>query len=80
MQNQQYSGLQTQQAAQQVQQARPQQELRFYKSGFFSFRSTVGKFQSDAAKMAEQGYQVKHFAFLGMNFWLQRVMAVTYER
>ena len=43
MQNQ-YPGLQ----AQQVQPQQNEVIMKFYKSGFFSLRSAVGKFESDA--------------------------------
>jgi hypothetical protein len=78
MQNQ-YQGLQDQQ----VQQMQPQQNeviMKFYKSGFFSFRSAVGKFESDANHMKKSGFKVKHFSPMPRNFWLQNIVAVSYER
>lgn len=77
----QYQGYQ--QPAQPVQPApQPQtvQELKFYKSSFISFRSAAGKFQADQKRMRAQGWSVGDIAFVGTNFWLQRVIAVVYER
>jgi hypothetical protein len=56
------------------------QEVRFYKSGIFGFSSAAGRFERDQRMMATQGWRVKEMAFLGLNFWLRRIVAVVYER
>lgn len=60
--------------------AKPMQELKFYKSGIFGFSSAAGKFQRDSKKMQSQGWRVAEMAFLGTNFFWQRIIAVVYER
>jgi len=57
-----------------------QQELKFYKSAIFGFSSAAGKFERDARRMQSQGWRVASMAFLGTNFFWQRIVGVTYER
>ena len=54
------------------------QEAKFYKNGFFS--SAAGSFQRDSSHMLSKGWYIKSVAFLGINLFLQRVIAVVYER
>jgi len=56
-----------------------QQQVKFYKSGFLGFSSAAGRFQRDQQRMAAQGWKVREMAFLGTNFFLQRVVSVVYE-
>jgi hypothetical protein len=70
----------------QIQQPGPQptrqteQEVKFYKSGFFGFSSAAGKFQHDYHRMQSQGWQVRQYRMMGINFFLQRIITVIYER
>jgi len=70
----------------QIQQPGPQptrqteQEVKFYKSGFFGFSSAAGKFQRDYHRMQSQGWQVRQYRMMGINFFLQRIITVVYER
>jgi hypothetical protein len=55
------------------------QQVKFYKSGIFGLSSAAGRFERDQPRMAAQGWNVKHCAYLGTNFWLRRVIVVVYE-
>ena len=57
-----------------------EQEVKFYKSGLFGFSSAAGKFQHDYYRMQSQGWQVRQYRMLGINFFLQRIITVVYER
>jgi len=57
-----------------------EQEVKFYKSGFFGFSSAAGKFQRDSKKMLGNGWHVKQFRIIGLNVFLQRIIAAVYER
>ncbi len=59
---------------------KPQQEVKFYKSGLFLIGSAAGRFERDCPRMQSQGWQVKEIAFLGLNVFFQRIIAVVYER
>jgi hypothetical protein len=60
------------------QQQKAIQEAKFYKSGFLS--SAAGRFQRDSHHMIGKGWHIKSVAFLGINLFLQRVIAVVYEQ
>lgn len=60
------------------QQQKGTQEAKFYKSGFFS--SAAGRFERDSNHMLSKGWHIKSVAFLSINLFLQRVIAVVYER
>lgn len=57
-----------------------EQEVKFYKSGFFGFSSAAGKFQRDYHRMQSQGWQVRQYRTMGINFFLHRIITVVYER
>lgn len=65
---------------QQQQQAQPVQDIRFYKSSILLFASAPGKLERDVRKMTAQGWKLKTAQFVGVNFWLQRVIMAIYER
>ena len=56
------------------------QEVKFYKSGIFGFSSAVGRFQSDCQHMTEAGWKLQYASYLGLNFWLRRVIVATYVK
>lgn len=76
---QQQSGQHYQQP-QQPQQPKVVQEVKFYKSAFIGFRSAPGRFQKDSHHMLGKGWHIKSVAFLGVNLFWQRVIAVVYEK
>ncbi|MEO8956634.1 MAG: hypothetical protein ACR2H5_02625 [Ktedonobacteraceae bacterium] len=80
--NQYEQGLPAQpfQSQQQLQPTQQVQEVKFYKSGIFSFRSAVGRFQSDCQQMIAAGWKLQYASFLGLNFWLSRVIVASYVR
>lgn len=85
---QQFQGYQPQQPQQAYQNQNQQtpppqlvqstQQVKFYKSGIFGFSSAAGRFQRDQGRMASQGWDVQHCAYLGTNFWLRRIICVVY--
>lgn len=62
------------------QQSQQVQEVKFYKSGIFGFSSAAGRFQSDCQRMTSAGWKLHYASFLGMNFWLRRVIVATYVK
>lgn len=56
------------------------QEVKFYKSGIFGFSSAAGRFQGDCQRMTSAGWKLQYASFLGMNFWLRRVIVATYVK
>ncbi|HVB26095.1 MAG TPA: hypothetical protein VNG51_29415 [Ktedonobacteraceae bacterium] len=64
----------------QFQQSQQAQEVKFYKSGIFGFSSAAGRFQSDSQRMTADGWKLQYASFLGMNFWLRRVIVATYVK
>ena len=56
------------------------QEVRFYKSSIFWFNSAAGRFQSDCKRMTLEGWELRHTSFLGLDFWLRRIIVATYEK
>ena len=66
--------------SQQSQQSLQVQEVRFYKSGIFGFSSAAGRFQGDCQRMTSAGWKLQYASFLGMNFWLRRVIVATYVK
>ncbi len=71
---------QTQQPLPASQSQKAVQEVKFYKSGFFGFRSAAGKLQRDCNRMISQGWQLQHTSFLGLDFWLRRIIIAVYEK
>jgi len=68
------------QSYQQPQSVQQVQEVRFYKSSIFGFRSAAGRFQSDCQRMTAAGWKLQHSSFLGMDFWLRRIIVATYTK
>lgn len=56
------------------------QEVKFYKSGIFGFSSASGRFQKDCQSMIAAGWKLQYASFLGMNFWLRRIIVASYQR
>ncbi|GCE17006.1 hypothetical protein [Dictyobacter kobayashii] len=75
-------GYQAQMPVQNAPQPQQQaQEVKFYKSSIFLFASAAGKLERDYARMAGQGWKLLGTpSFVGVNFWLQRVICAVYVR
>lgn len=80
--NQYEQGLpaQSAQTHQPVQSSQQVQEVRFYKSSIFGFRSAAGRFQDDCQRMIAAGWKLQHTSFLGLDFWLRRIIVATYTK
>ena len=57
-----------------------QQQLKFYKSGFFGFTSAAGNLQRDSARMQREGWKLQYVSYLGINLFLQRTYVVSWIR
>lgn len=71
------AGLRAPQPQQQFSQV--SQEVRFYKSSFF-FASAAGKTERDSRNMLAQGWKIKGSCFLGLDFFLRRIIMIVYEK
>ena len=56
------------------------QEVKFYKSGILGFSSAAGRFQNDCQQMIAAGWKLQYANFLGLNFWLRRVIVASYVK
>lgn len=56
------------------------QEVRFYKSSIFLFASAAGKTERDSRQMIASGWKIKDSCFLGLDFWLRRIIMIVYEK